>query len=74
MQKAVVANRVDDPEILIAGGDFENLLGCRQFNERGVAHLCADTHYVIGVVLHDAGGLLAVGDGRSQAEQEWDDR
>ena len=70
MQKAVVAHGVDDPEVLVAGGDFQNLFRGGQLNQRGVAHLGADTHDVVGVVLDDAGGLLAVGHGRGQAEQE----
>ena len=73
MQKAVVAYGVDDPEVLIAGGDFQNLLRGRQLNQRGVAHLRADTHDVVGVVFDDAGRLLAVGHGRSQAKQQRDD-
>ena len=44
-----------------------------QLDQRGVAHLRADTHDVVGVVLDEAGGLLAVGHGRGQAKQERDD-
>ena len=73
MQKAVVPNGVDDPEVLIAGGDLQNLLRAGQLNQRGVAHLRADAHDVVGVVFDDAGGLLAVGHGRGQAEQQRDD-
>ena len=68
MQKAVVADGVDDPEVLVAGGDLQNLLRGGQLDQRGVAHLRVDTHDVVGVVLDDAGGLLAVGHGRGEAK------
>ena len=58
--KEIVANSVDNPEVFVAGSDFQNLLRAGQLNERGVAHLRAHTHDVVGVVFDDAGGLLAV--------------
>ena len=70
VQEAVIADRIDDPEVLIAGGDFQDLLGRRQLDQRGVAHLRANTHDVVGVVVDDAGRLLAVGYGCDQAEHQ----
>ncbi len=70
MQEAVVANGVDDPEVFVAGGNLQNLLRRGQLNQGGVAHLCADTHDVVGVVLDEAGGLLAVGYGGGEDRVE----
>jgi hypothetical protein len=73
MKEAVVAYRVDDPEIFVAGGDLQNLLRCRAVQSAWCSAFCADTYDVVGVVLDEAGGLLAVGHGRGQAKQERDD-
>jgi len=54
MEEAVVADSVDNPEVLVSGRDFENLLRIRQFNQRGVAHFRAHTHDVVRVVFDDA--------------------
>jgi hypothetical protein len=66
MNEAVVSDRIDNPEVLVAGRCIENLLCRRKLNERGIAHLAANVHDVVGVVFDDAGGgLLGVG---SEAE------
>ena len=74
MEEAVVAHGVDDPEVLVAGGDLQNLFGAGKLDQRGIPHLGVDADDVVAVVLDQAGSLLAVGHGRSKAKQERDDR
>ena len=75
MQETVVAHGVDNPEVLVAGGDLQNLLRLRQLNQRGVAHLGVNADDVVGVVADDAGLLLTVGNGGNQTKhQRKDDR
>jgi hypothetical protein len=69
VQKAVVANRVDDPEVFVTGSDLKNLLCARQLDERGVTHLGAQGDDVIGVVFDDASRLLGEGGSRSKQQQ-----
>ena len=74
MEEAVVAYSIDDPEVFIAGGDLHDLLRAGQLNHGRVVHPGTDAHDVVGVVMDDAGGLLAVSHGRGKAEQEGNDR
>ncbi len=71
MEEAVILDRIQNPEVLVAGGDFQNLLRRRQRNQRGVMHLGANGHDVVGVVMHNAGDLLRVrGQGRQRQQSD----
>jgi hypothetical protein len=55
MQKAEVLDYINDPEILVAGGRFDDLLRCGQLNQRCVFHFGANVHDIFRVVLHGSG-------------------
>src|SRR5208283_3929529 len=59
VNKTEVADYIDNPEIFVAGRRLHDLLGCRNFDQRGVAKLGFDGHNILSVVVHGAGRLLA---------------
>jgi hypothetical protein len=73
MQEAVVADRIDDPEVFVPGSDLHDLLSGGELDEGGVAHLGADTDNIVDVVFHYSGSLLTVSYGRREAEQKRND-
>ena len=56
MEETEVSNHVHDPEVLVADRGLHDLLSGWHDDERGVLHLGADGHDVLGVVRHGAGG------------------
>ena len=72
MNKAEVANHIDDPKILIARSSLHDLLCRRNFNQRRVLQLGKDRHNVLRVVLDGArrGVLGECGGGRSESKSK----
>ena len=58
MHEAEVPDDIHDPELLVASGRLDDLLGRRQFDQGCVFHLGADRDDVLRVILHRARGLL----------------
>src|SRR5260370_3846201 len=53
MDVAKVVRTVDDPELFVAGGEIEDLLILRQYDERRKAELGANGNNVFLRILHD---------------------
>ena len=70
MQETEVLHGVDDPEVLIASSDFDDLFRRRDLNHGGVAQLGANTNDVVGVVLDHASGALGCGTHCSRQKQD----
>ena len=61
MNVAEIVGPVDDPEVLVAGGEIENLLVLGKHDERRKAELGADGDNVFLRVLHDARRCVSCG-------------
>ena len=70
MNEAEVADYIHNPEVLIPGRGFHDLLGRRHLNQRGVFHLGVDRNNVLRMVLNSARRRLlreATAEGKARA-------
>src|SRR6266404_8171119 len=69
VQEAVVLDRLDDPEVFVAGRGLHDLFPGGNLDERGVTHLRPDGDDVIGVIVNDSGGALGKAESRCTGQQ-----